>query len=82
MAKMKKGTIRMREFLDLSRGCAEATQNILNHLEKKLEVAGAFASSGEVKDILVSFRDDVLDANIGIKNSINYAIMAKQEPND
>lgn len=82
MAKMKKVTIRMREFLDQSRGCAEAAQKILNQLEKKLEVAQAFAGSGEVKDILISFRDDVLDANIGIKNSINYAIMAKQEPND
>jgi len=80
--KKKEKLDRADAFYRTSRECAEAAQQILVRLEKKLEVATAFAGSGEVKDILVSFRDDLLDANIGIKNSINYAIMAKQEPND
>jgi hypothetical protein len=73
MAKVKKTS----SFLELSEGCSEAAQNILKQLEKKLEVATAFASSDELKEILKGFRYDVMDAEIGIKNSINYARMAR-----
>jgi hypothetical protein len=68
---------RNESFLEQSRGCAEVAQKILIQLSKKLEVATAFTDQEDLKDILTSFRDDLTDAEIGIKNAINYAIMAK-----